>query len=161
MKKIIYLGVILMFCSCECSEHENVRELKIAMVKLRQIVTPVKAYKDGKIVDIGGLEVMTEDLGVMNWEDAKRACADLGSRWRLPTKRELNILYFNQVEIGGFSNNVYSGSSENKKGDKTVFSCQDFQDGRQYDICSKLAMLHVRAVRGSQSIGNMSDFYTP
>ena len=33
-------------------------------------------------VKIGDLEVMTEDLGEMSWEDAKKACADLGVGWR-------------------------------------------------------------------------------
>ena len=36
--------------------------------------------------NVGNLEVMTEDLGEMNWEDAMKACADLGDGWRLPTK---------------------------------------------------------------------------
>ena len=35
---------------------------------------------------IATLEVMTEDLGKMTWYEAKKACADLGGGWRLPTK---------------------------------------------------------------------------
>ncbi len=44
---------------------------------------------------------MTEDLvGLMNWDDAKEACENLGDGWRLPTKDELNILYKNKDKIG-------------------------------------------------------------
>ena len=39
------------------------------------------------------LEVMMEDLGKMKFEDAKKACDDLGEGWRLPTKKELKLLY--------------------------------------------------------------------
>ncbi len=54
-------------------------------------------------IKIGNLEVMTEDLGEMNWDDAMKACADLGDGWRLPTKDELNLLYENKEKIGGFA----------------------------------------------------------
>ena len=63
-------------------------------------------------IKIGNLEVMTEDLGKMDWEDAKKACADLGDGWRLPTKDELNILYQNKDKIGGFHLVVYWSSTE-------------------------------------------------
>lgn len=64
-------------------------------------------------VKIGNLEVMTEDLeGLMKWDEAVKACADLGDGWRLPTKDELNLLYENKEKIGGFASNVYWSSSE-------------------------------------------------
>ena len=63
-------------------------------------------------IKIGNLEVMTEDLGEMNWEDAKKACADLGDGWRLPTKDELNLLYENKEKIGGCANDYYWSSTE-------------------------------------------------
>ena len=63
-------------------------------------------------VKVGNLEVMTEDLGPMNWDDATKACADLGEGWRLPTKDELNVLYENKDEIGGFEGKLYWSSSE-------------------------------------------------
>ena len=59
-----------------------------------------------------GIEVMTEDLGKMTWEDAMKACADLGDGWRLPTKDELNMMYENKDKIGGFTNDFYWSSSE-------------------------------------------------
>ena len=57
-------------------------------------------------------EVYHKDLGIMNWEDAKKACADLGDGWRLPTKEELNLIYQNKDEIGGFAGYYYWSSTE-------------------------------------------------
>ena len=47
-------------------------------------------------IKIGNLEVMTEDLGKMTWDEAKKACKNLGDGWRLPRKHELEILYKNR-----------------------------------------------------------------
>ena len=73
-------------------------------------------------IKIGNIEVMTEDLttedlggpdvGEMNWNEAKEACAKVGGGWRLPTKDELNILYENMDKIGGFSDEKYWSSTE-------------------------------------------------
>ena len=57
-------------------------------------------------------EVMTEDLGKMNWDAAMKACADLGDGWRLPTRLELLLMYNKQDEIGGFADNYYWSSTE-------------------------------------------------
>ena len=79
-------------------------------------------------VKVGNLEVMTEDLGHMNWDDATKACADLGEGWRLPTKDELNVLYENKDEIGGFANSDYWSSTEV---DNVNAWSQSFGDGFQ------------------------------
>jgi hypothetical protein len=47
----------------------------------------------------------------MNWDDANKACNELGKGWRLPTKDELNTLYQNKDFIGGFFNTSYWGTS--------------------------------------------------
>ena len=57
-------------------------------------------------------EVHPKELGEMNWEDAKEACANLGIGWRLPTRLELLLMYNNQYELGGFANNYYWSSTE-------------------------------------------------
>jgi len=62
-------------------------------------------------VKIGNLEVMTEDLGYMEWVEAQEACADLGDGWRLPTKGELKVLYKNKDKIGGFDIFFYWSSA--------------------------------------------------
>ena len=48
----------------------------------------------GKPIKIGKLEVAQNDFPkTMFWNDAVKACTDLGKGWRLPTKDELNLLY--------------------------------------------------------------------
>lgn len=64
-----------------------------------------------KVQEIG-LEVMTKDLGKMEWEDATIACAQLGDRWRLPTLDELIKMYKYRDKIGGFEEFAYWSSSE-------------------------------------------------
>ena len=83
------------------------------------------------------------DLGEMNWDDATKACADLGDGWRLPTRLELLLMYNNQDELGGFANNYYWSSTENDNDDAWT---QDFNSGFQYDY-NKYNNYYVRAVR--------------
>ena len=88
-------------------------------------------------------EVYPTDLGEMKWDEAKKACADLGDGWRLPTKIELIVMYQNQDELGGFANGYYWSSTESDDGDAWK---QDFSNGSQFDG-SKNLYLYVRAVR--------------
>ena len=83
-----------------------------------------------------GIEVMTEDLGKMNWYEAVKACAALGDGWRLPTQDELNILYENKDKIGGFADNFYWSSTENDS---------DFAWAAYFSF--KYTTSYVRAVR--------------
>ena len=93
---------------------------------------------------VNGLEV-SNNLGRMTWYEAISACKNLGTGWRLPTKDELNMLYENKEEIGGFANNFYWSSTENDNYDAWR---QYFGDGNQYNF-NKLDTLSVRAVRAS------------
>ena len=93
MKKLLYLGIVLILGSCGSST-VNVDGREVSTIK------------------IGNLEVMTEDLGRMNWYEAKKACKNLGDGWRLPTKDELNLLFQNRGKIGGFAYFVYWSSTE-------------------------------------------------
>ena len=79
----------------------------------------------------------------LSWEDAKKACADLGDGWRLPTDEELNILYENKAKIGGFASGYYWSSTEYDDG---IAWGQDFYDGYQ-DDSNKDNDTYVRAVR--------------
>ena len=114
----------------------------------KEIILP--PYKLSTI-KIGDLEVMTEDLGQMEWDKAKKACADLGNGWRLPTKYELNILYQNKDKIGGFANFFYWSSPEHGTNivggtDKYRAWGQGFGNGTQ-KIANKNGTYYVRAVR--------------
>ena len=89
-------------------------------------------------------EVYPTDLGKMNWDEAMKACADLGDgSWRLPTRLELLLMYNNQDELGGFALDYYLSSTE--LGNDYAW-LQDFDDGNQYYYL-KGNFLYVRAVR--------------
>jgi hypothetical protein len=82
-------------------------------------------------------------IGMM-WDDANKACAALGDGWRLPTQEELNILYQNKDEIGGFSNkNFWSSTvySDNNLG------WQSFGDGSASRTKKEAKYVNVRAVK--------------
>ncbi len=88
-------------------------------------------------------EVYPKDLGKHNWEEAKKVCGELGDGWRLPTKEELNLMYLNKNEIGGFAAASYWSSSEN---DSNSAWLQGFSDGYQY-YSNENTTYYVRAVR--------------
>ena len=139
MGKLIYLGMILMLGSC--GANESVTALSTVNVDGREVSTIKIGTETKRRSD--NLEVMTKDLGKMQWDDAVKACADLGDGWRLPTKDELNILYENKDNIGGFANSYYWSSTEGGNGNAWV---QYFYSGIQYDYY-KLSTGYVRAVR--------------
>ena len=78
-----------------------------------------------------------------NWEDAMKACADLGDGWRLPNRLELLLMYNNQDELGGFSDGIYWSST---KYDNYFAWNQNFFSGNQYNV-NKANNYYVRAVR--------------
>jgi len=101
----------------------------------------------GKSIKIGNLEIAQHDFkNRMNWDDATKACASLGSGWRLPSKDELNFIYQNQSKIGKFVVYYYWTSLENEDGYGAWF--QGFVMGIQ-DNAKKNAKYYVRAVRSN------------
>jgi len=79
----------------------------------------------------------------MHWNEAKKACANLGSGWRLPTKDELNLMYKNRKKIGGFEINRFWSSTESSS---TNAWGQGFYNGAQ-NYYPKDYNASVRAVR--------------
>lgn len=67
----------------------------------------------GKPIKIGNLLVAQNDFPVlMNWDDANAACIKLGGNWRLPTIHEMDIIYNNRFQLGGFNGINYWSSSK-------------------------------------------------
>jgi hypothetical protein len=64
--------------------------------------------------------------------------------WYLPSKYELNLLYLQRDEVGGFSDELYWSSTEYPGGSLAWYS--DFSTGYQWED-SKDNSLHVRAIR--------------
>jgi hypothetical protein len=100
----------------------------------------------GKSKFIGKLEISEYDFPEeMNWEVAKKKCESLGKGWRLPTKKELNILYQNKYKIEGFGNVVYWSYT---KYDKWNRYAQNFSDGViGIPPIGEYPLFKVRAVR--------------
>ena len=82
----------------------------------------------------------------MTWHEAVEVCKKLGKGWRLPTKDELNFLYENKEEIGGFANNFYWSSTEV---DNFNAWSQNFILGALGSGNKDNNVLYVRAVRAS------------
>ena len=60
------------------------------------------------------MEVSKQDLTVrMSWENAKKIAKELKDGWRLPNRKELDLLYQNRSIIGGFKNKPYWSLTEN------------------------------------------------
>ena len=94
---------------------ENTKKIRpLASADLDSFLTLGKQFLNiGKPFKISNLEVVQKDFpNVMNWNDAKEACTELGDGWRLPTKDELNQLYNKKNKIDCFKNYSYWSSTE-------------------------------------------------
>ena len=90
------------------------------------------------------LEIAEHDFPTqMVWDEAKNACELLGDGWRLPTKEELNELYSQKNEIGGFADAYYWSSTEYYGNNAWI---QYFFSGDQ-NANLKNSIYSVRAVR--------------
>jgi len=142
MKKLLFITPLLFLLSC--SETVTKEEQSTVNVDGREVST----------IKIGNLEVMTEDLGAMDWDEASKACSALGDGWRLPAKDELNILYEQKDKVCGFDN--YDTTSYVSPLYATYWSSTEYDDfnawlqnfGRGYQIATnKIDANYVRAVR--------------
>jgi hypothetical protein len=119
-------------------------ELRVRAV--RDITDPTKLAKIiiGNPITIGNLLVAQNDFPIgMNWDNAKKACADLGDGWHLPTRVEITILYKNMEKIGGFTRESYWSTAE----EDTKYAWEhSFGSGEQYSS-DKGKQYRVRAVR--------------
>ena len=140
----IKITLISTCSSLEIPNDEQVIEVKKEGMKLESLSPNVVLDIIGKSIKIGNLEVAQNDFpNTMNWEDAKKACENLGRGWRLPTKEELNTLYLNKDKIGGFADLYYWSSTENANLNAWD---QDFVIGFQVSL-NKNATNAVRAIR--------------
>ena len=97
---------------------------------------------------------MTEDLGILKWDEANEMCAKISRSWRLPTIRELELLHDNMDSIGGFKTRFYVGrgihgywSSEEDSPGSVAAYYFNFSNAGHYKLLDKAFGNHVRAVR--------------
>jgi hypothetical protein len=79
------------------------------------------SFDKGLTITVNGrkLEVADQDLpNRMNWDDAVRACQNLGNGWRLPDKDELKAMYeqLHKQRKGNFKDTWYWSSSQYSSG---------------------------------------------
>jgi hypothetical protein len=81
----------------------------------------------------------------MIWEQAISACEELGNGWRLPTIKELEVMYkeLHKKGNGNFKEPFYWSSTENDDDNAWYF----FFVYDNSSIISKYSTLYVRAVR--------------
>ena len=111
----------------------------------------------------GELEIAERDfVELMNWNDAKTKCDEIGLGWRLPTKAELRLMYSYQKPNDGnlhleddrrmpISGLIYLGlywSSDEKKLDWLDFP--DFISHRNYAYC-----VHIYFSKSDENIREM------
>ncbi len=135
---LVAIGIIWL-TGCTKSEDVNILVNLPASVNNQPSASSTPA-----INRLGNLEIATRDFAEkMTWEAAKKACADLGDGWRLPTKEELNEMYRNKDKIGAFTLDNYWSSTENSN---FYAWSQDFSSGIQ-NSNSKLNPNLVRAIK--------------
>ena len=129
-------------------------EDKDAVEKLRKLKTQSKTKASANTTIIGNLEVMNEDLGEMNWDDATKAAKDLKNGWRLPTKEELEkVLYPKKNKIPNMENFYWSSTEYNTL---VAWYFSFFLGKLNFD--SKYNAYYVRAVREiSSKSGNSTN----
>lgn len=99
-----------------------------------------------------GLVIAEKGLGLMSWNEGKKACEDLVlngyDNWRLPSLKELGIIFyqFYVKGIGGFPTEYYWSKAENK-GIRQLAWCFDFKDGQEYNSHPKTNTKYILPVR--------------
>ena len=100
-----------------------------------------------------GLVAAMQDQGVSDWYSANNLLSDAANHdangakfkdWRMPTKRELNLIYMKKSSIGGFTNAWYWSSSEVSENNAWR---QGFGYGYQSSTKKRGTYDRVRAVR--------------
>lgn len=95
--------------------HNKMEGLSVRCVEgesgIKNIVYSPQVFLDsivGTVTRIGNLDIAECDFpeGLI-LSVAKKACAKLGTGWRMPTKAELEVMYNNRVKVGGFINTYY------------------------------------------------------
>jgi hypothetical protein len=117
----------------------------------------------GKTIKIGNLEVAQHDFPfIIDWSLAMDIIYELGSTWRLPTKKELNILFKNRKDIPGLEDFYYWSSTKVEYQD--LVWQQGFLDGA-VRVVDKNYMHKFRPVRNYEKpyikekiIGNTIQF---
>ena len=152
---------------CNCNNYISYCMKYLTLFKVFFIIfianTDAQNYKyksgqkaEGGIVIIAskksGVVVAEKVLGMMTWEDGKKACEDLVlngyDNWRLPTMNELYIFYyeFYLKGVGDFPTGNYWSKKENT-GIRELGWSFNFKDGSERNSNSKANTNYILPVR--------------
>lgn len=130
-----YLSIVLIYlCSCDSKiQNENISEEKFDSVI---VVENTIKFKN--------LEIYPNNL-TGTFSDAEFFCGGLKNDWRLPTKKELKVLFRNKEKIGGFDSHWYMSSDFNNQSKIEIIH---FGDGEESENGGSLVgMYYYRPVR--------------
>ncbi len=110
MKRLLQIIVFTsILTSCGGSEPSNSEEKSNS----EETANIYLSDKNGKTTQIRNIEIAKKDFPkMMYWEDANKACQELGDGWRLPTLAEFDEIYKNKEDVGFNGNGGYWSSSE-------------------------------------------------
>lgn len=123
MKKIASLFLFVFISVIGFSQSNSVKSTAQKSVLKNDVK---KAKPITNTITFGNLEIMKNDLGLMNWPEAKEKVSKLGNGWRLPNIEELGILFENNEKIGGFATLYYWGINEDTESDSENISAWRF-----------------------------------
>ena len=104
----------------------------------------------GQPIEFNGLFVAEFDFpNEMNWEDAKKACENLGKGWRLPTEAEMQSIIKNREESGisNFKFQMYYWCSDSLPGSRLVVFLDSKGKPKTYRTDKLDERFMVRAIR--------------
>ena len=144
--------------SLEQSDAISANTAKVGYTEPTYFVKNFYEELGGYVIEISasgkhGLVAARIDQGTSNWYNAinllsnpdnhDAAGADFKD-WRMPTYRELNLIYENKFGIGGFTDTYYWSSTQY---DANGAWLQDYYNGNQYNASKSGTSSKVRAVR--------------
>ena len=128
MKKILFIPILLV---CSLAIGQPVDSASII----------------GKPKKLGNLLIAQYDFEKrMNWNDAIKACSELGKGWRLPTKEEFNKLTIKRFDLDLWFNRRNDGDYWTSPEHCNYHGWAHKILGSQY-YCDKAWLRNVRAVR--------------
>ena len=140
----------LMIVEKEFLEEKIRKEDSVRIAKIRKEDSVRIAKIIGQPIEFNGLFVAEFDFpNEMNWEDAKKACENLGKGWRLPTEAEMQSIIKNREESGisNFKFQMYYWCSDNLLGSRLVVFLGSKGKPKTYRTDKLDERFMVRAIR--------------
>ena len=101
-----------------------------------------------KTIVIDNLEIAQFDFPIaMNFDEAAKACSELGEGWRVPNRAELDVIFKNLNTVTNIKKRKNYWSSEEHANNLGFAYGRDFMEANSSIYATKKASFMVRAVR--------------